>query len=128
RRYNINLKVNGPEVKRFRSYLEAVYDAFSNGEWKHYAIPRKGVRKREKKGTRAMVQPMNPDDYMTMLFSSMKTGTEEVEVETMELIDVGFVASVDWYAKLKKKWNSLVRRKWKFREHLSDAQLDRLGR
>src|SRR6185503_10517167 len=56
------------------------------------------------------------------------TGTEEVEVETMELIDVGFVASVDWYAKLKKKWNSLVRRKWKFREHLSDAQLDRLGR
>ena len=126
RRYN--LKLNGPEVKRMRSYIEAVYDTFANGEWKHYAIPKKGVRKRGKKGSRATVQPMDPNDHTTMVFSSMKTGTEEAEAEAMELIDVRFVASVDWYANLKKKWNSLVRRKWKFREHLSDAQLERLER
>ena len=89
---------------------------------------KEGSQETGKEGNSRDGQPKNPDDYMTMLFSSMKTGTEEVEVETMEMIDVGFVASVDWYAKLKKKWNSLVRRKWKFSEHLSDAQLDRLAR
>ena len=70
---------------------------------------------------------MNVDDHSTMILSSAKTGTKDVEAENMELIDVGYVASVDWLSNLKKKWASLVKRNWKFKEHLTQDQLDRLA-
>ena len=43
------------------------------------------------------------------------------------MIDLGYVAGVDWLSNLKKKWASLVKRNWKFKEHLTQDQLDRLA-
>src|SRR6185503_7080114 len=56
-----------------------------------------------------------------------RTGTKDVEEESMELIDVGYVASVNWLTNLKKKWVSLIKRNWKFKDHLTQDQLDRLA-
>ena len=71
---------------------------------------------------------MNTQLASTMILSSAKSGTQSQELETRELIDVRFVASVDWYSALKTKFNSLLKRPWKFREHLNDVQLERLKR
>ena len=46
-----------------------------------------------------------------------------MEAGTSELIDVAYVAAVDWHGNLKKKWDSLMKRKWKFKEHLNQDQL-----
>jgi len=121
RRYN--LKINGPEVNRMRSFLKATYEGFLNGEWTHYAIPRTGVRTRNQHDEDASVLPMDINDHKTMRLSSQKTGTEIVEAGTSELIDVAYVAAVDWHGNLKKKWDSLMKRKWKFKEHLNQDQL-----
>src|SRR6185295_5743190 len=42
-----NLKLDGPEVKQMRKFLKRTYESFANGDWKHYAIPRKSLRARK---------------------------------------------------------------------------------
>jgi len=118
-----NLKLDGPEVKRMRKFLKQTYESFSNDEWEHYVIPRRSLR--AKKGERAPL--LDTDDWTTMVLSSRKkTGTMSAERKTLELIDVRFIGNVDWMSVLKKKFTSLVKRKWKFVEFLDEEQLRRL--
>ena len=120
RRYEI--EIDGPEMIRMREFLEATYESFRAETWTHYAIQRNSWKGKEGRSK------MNTQVASAMILSSAKSGTQSQELETRELIDVRFVASVDWYSALKTKFNSLLKRPWKFREHLNDVQLERVKR
>ena len=122
RRYNV--KLDGPEIAKARSFLERMFVSFSNEEFQHYTIPREG-QKQIIDGKSQIVE-MDTTNSSTMKFSSANTGTIETEAKTLELIDVGYVASLDWVAALKKKFDGVVKRTWKFSEHLHPSTLQRL--
>ena len=121
RRYN--LKLDGPEIAKTREFLEKLFLDFANNNFKHYSIPREGLKGRVDGESKTL--PMKRNDYRTMRFRSNNTGTKDSEVETLELVDVGYVASIDWVSVLNEKFQSLSLREWKFKEHLKDETVQR---
>lgn len=122
RRYQ--LEVDGPEVGRARDFLAKMFTSFANKTFLHYEIPREGLKQKLEGVT--TVLPMDIKNCSTYKLSSANTGSQETELEKPEIIDVKYIASTDWVDLLSVKFEGLVRRDWKFKEHLKPSTLVRL--
>ena len=118
RRYT--LQDEGHEVTTSRAFLGDLFEKFANSTFSHYAIPRSGLKP---PGGEGELLPMDVKDHRTMRFRTLKTGVRREETKQRELVDVQYLASVDWTSVLEAHWNSLLTRDWKFTEHLRPETL-----
>src|SRR6185437_6164218 len=116
--------IDGPEVELTRGFLAQMFADFANHEFKHYQIPREGFKVTKNKVSKTL--PMNIKNFKTMKLSSKNTEKKATEMKGLELINVMYVASVDWSTTLSKKVDGLFKRDWKFKEYLSDQTIARL--
>jgi hypothetical protein len=123
RRYVVDEE--GMEVEKVRKFLKNLWENFANSTYRHYAIPRVGLRKKGKPGG---FLPMDTTDPKTMRLSSAVTGVASIERKKRELISVSLLAAANWHSYFDSRWNSLLTRDWKFKSLLKEETLERLGR
>lgn len=118
------LDVDGPEVDRARGFFGKLFTSFANNAYYHYEIPREPLKKKTNGVT--TILPMDIKNCTTYKLSTINAAVQQTELEGIELIDVRYIASTNWVDVLSVKFEGLVRRDWKFKEHLKPETLTRL--
>jgi hypothetical protein len=124
RRYKVD--IDSKEAEAVREFLKGLYTDFDSGEFLHYNIPHKPTLKRV--DNKWVKVPLNLNDYKTFKTLSKNTGTEEEEAPNSVLMSVCLLSSKDWSSFLDKQFESLLSRKWQFKEKLKKKTLDKFCR
>jgi hypothetical protein len=124
RRYKVDLESKEAEV--FRDFLRGLYVDFENGDYLHYNIPHKPkLRRVENKFEKI---PINLNDYRTFRPICQKTGTVVEVAPNSVLMSVRLLSAFQWSSFLDKQFDSLLSRKWQFKEKLKKKTLDKFYR
>lgn len=110
-------------VQKTRQFLSNLYLEFANEQFQHYYL-RREPHKRSVSGRRVTI-PINKADYKTMTFRSSRTSVANEEVPRRELVDVQYLATVNWEDILSEKFDGLLTRTWRFKELLKEKTLER---
>lgn len=110
-------------VEKTRVFLQKLLMKFAQQTFQHYQIRR--VAQAQKGPGRRTESKINKEDYKTMKFSTVKLATAALELDSLELIDVRYMASENWEVILSEKFNGLMTRGWRFKELLKPETIER---
>ncbi|MDQ2685014.1 MAG: hypothetical protein M3Y25_04105 [Thermoproteota archaeon] len=118
RRYNF--KYDDPVLQKTTAFIRSMSEKMILGTWKHYYMPF-----RTSKGTLKKLNLTEADvsNHRSYTLQAKDTGNAKVEAKRQELIDVPYLASIDWFTRIQKSIEKLWDHKWNFLESISNDDL-----
>lgn len=118
RRYNF--KENDPAIQLTSKFITTMKEKMILGTWKHYYMPFKTSKSTLKKMNLKEADLNNHKSYTLV---ALNCGDEKTEAARTELIDVPYLASIDWLSRIKKAIKKLWDNKWDFFESIPNEKL-----
>lgn len=118
RRYNF--KEDDPTLKKTGAFILTMIEQMILGTWKHYYIPLR-ISQRTLKKLNLKEPDLNNHKSYSLL--SKDTCNAKLEAKRKELIDVPYLASIDWFTRIKESMEKLWDHKWNFLENISNEDL-----
>ncbi len=118
RRYTF--RDNDPTIAMTCKFIHKMSEEMILGSWQHYFMPFKASKAKLKKMN---LQEPDLDNHRSYTLTSLNTGDFDTESKRKEIIDVPYLASVDWLSRIKKGIQKLWDNKWDFFESISNEDL-----